>query len=56
MFSSLLRYLGTACCIAGAILILLQLGGKQYLGNVYSPFLLVGIGLLLLLRARVTRS
>ena len=56
MISKAIYLVGLGCCLGAAILGVLYFTGKTSFGSVYTPFLLFGIGALLLIRARLTRS
>lgn len=47
---------GLACCLAAAVIFVLNYTNTYYIGSAYTPFLLLGVGVLLLVRARLTRS
>lgn len=56
MSPKIIRILGLICCIAAAVMFVLNYTNTYYIGSSYTPFLLLGVGVLLLVRARLTRS
>jgi predicted membrane chloride channel (bestrophin family) len=55
MSPNIFRIIGLICCVAAAVIFVLNYTGTYYIGSTYTPFLLLGIGILLLVRARFTK-
>jgi predicted membrane chloride channel (bestrophin family) len=56
MSPKIIRILGLICCVAAAVIFVLNYTNTYYIGSSFTPFLLLGVGILLLVRARLTRS
>lgn len=56
MSPTIVRTLGFICCVAAAIIFAINYSGKMLIGSPYTPFFLFGIGALLLIRARMTKT
>lgn len=56
MSPKIFRSVGLICCVAAAIIFVLNLTGKYDIGSSYTPYLLLGIGVLLVVRARLTKQ
>ena len=56
MSPQIIRIAGLVCCVAAAVIFVLNYTNTYYIGSTYTPFLLLGVGILLLVRARLTRS
>ncbi|HEX4946968.1 MAG TPA: hypothetical protein VFZ34_09900 [Blastocatellia bacterium] len=56
MTPKIIRIGGLICCVAAAVIFVLNYTNTYYIGSTYTPFLLLGVGVLLLVRARLTRS
>lgn len=53
--AQLIRAIGLICCLGAVILGTFYFLGRPLFGTVYTPFLLLGVGILFLLRAKLTR-
>ncbi len=53
---SIIRIIGLICCIAAATVFALNSSGKYLIGSPYTPYFLLGIGVLLLIRAKMTKT
>ncbi|MBL8205191.1 MAG: hypothetical protein JNM09_13235 [Blastocatellia bacterium] len=56
MSPKIIRILGLICCVAAAVIFVLNYTNTYYVGSTFTPYLLLGVGILLLVRARLTRS
>ena len=56
MSPKIFRIIGLSCCLAAAVIFVLNYTGTYYIGSSYTPFLLLSVGVLLVVRARLTRS
>ena len=56
MLVTILRIIGLLCCLAAAVLFVLNYSGTYSIGSTYTPFLLLGVGVLLLIRARLMKA
>lgn len=56
MSPAIFRLVGLVCCIAAAVLGFFYFAGRPLWGVWYTPFLLFGVGALLLVRARFTKQ
>ncbi len=56
MSPKIFRIIGLICCVAAAVIFVLNYTNTYYIGQSYTPFLLLGVGVLLVVRARLTRS
>jgi len=56
MSPKIIRILGLICCVAAAVIFVLNYTNTYYIGSTFTPYLLLGVGILLLVRARLTRS
>lgn len=55
MSSQIFRIVGLLCCLAAPIIFILNYTGTYSIGSTYTPFLLLGVGVLLLIRARLMK-
>ncbi len=56
MSPKIFRIVGLICCVAAAVIFVLNYTETYYVGSSYTPYLLLGVGILLVVRARLTRS
>ncbi len=56
MSPKIFRVVGLIFCLAAAVTFVLSYTGTYSIGSVYTPYLLLGVGVLLVVRARLTRS
>ena len=56
MSPTIIRAVGLLCCIAAAVIFVLNYTGTYYIGSTFTPFLLLGVGVLLLVRARLMKA
>ena len=56
MSPKIFRIIGLICCVAAALIFVLNYTNTYYIGSSFTPYLLLGVGVLLLVRARLTRS
>ena len=56
MLPTIFRIIGLLCCVAAAVIFVLNDTGTYYIGSTFTPFLLLGVGVLLLIRARLMKA
>lgn len=56
MSPQIFRIIGLLCCLAAAVIFVLNYTGTYYIGSAYTPYLLLGVGILLLVRARLMKT
>lgn len=56
MLPTIFRIIGLLCCVAAAVFFALSYTGTYAIGSSYTPFLLLGVGVLLLIRARLMKA
>jgi predicted membrane chloride channel (bestrophin family) len=56
MSPKIFRLIGLICCVAAAVIFVLNYTNTYPIGSTFTPFLLLGVGVLLLVRSRLTRS
>ena len=56
MLPTIFRIIGLLCCVAAAVIFVLNYTGTYYIGSTFTPFLLLGVGVLLLIRARLMKA
>ena len=56
MSPQIFRIVGLLCCLAAAVIFVLNYTGTYSIGSTYTPFLLLGVGVLLMVRARLMKA